>query len=253
MKNSIRKLLGSLGYEIRKLDPFPVGSYNRPVGDMKKLLEDLKFRGLKCKSIFDIGAHIGSWSTLAKEVFTDAAFCLIEPQVELKPYLKDFCNANTSVYHIAAAGAKSGKDTLSLGDDPSGSTFFPGEGELLKPAGKQRIVDIITVDEIIESGSSPVPELMKLDVQGYELEALKGCNTLFGKTEAFILEVSFFSFGNNMEIPGFSDVVSFMLERGYVVYDFPGFLRRPYDGALGQCDICFVKKDGFLRASNNWI
>jgi hypothetical protein len=30
------------------------------------------------------------------------------------------------------------------------------------------------------------------------------------------------------------------------------FLRRPLDGAIGQCDICFVKKDGFLKKSNEW-
>jgi len=43
-----------------------------------------------------------------------------------------------------------------------------------------------------------------------------------------------------------------MLERGYVVYDFPGFSRRELDGALGQCDVCFVKSNGFLRKSNIW-
>jgi len=53
-------------------------------------------------------------------------------------------------------------------------------------------------------------------------------------------------------MPVFSDVINFMLARDYVVYDFAGFLRRPLDGALGQCDICFVKKNGFLRKSNDW-
>jgi hypothetical protein len=42
------------------------------------------------------------------------------------------------------------------------------------------------------------------------------------------------------------------LEWDYVVYDFAGFARRPLDGALGQCDICFVKRNGFLRVSNEW-
>lgn len=253
MKKSIRKLLGLLGYEIRRIEPFPVGSPNQPVGDMQKLLQFLKLRGLKCNAIVDIGAHVGSWSAMAKEIFTDAAFCLVEPQEELETYLKNFCsNSNSSVYYIAAAGAAYGKNTLTLGDDPSGSTFLPGEREAHNPDKKQRVIDIITIDGIIESGKFPVPELMKLDVQGYELEALKGCSTIFGKTEVFILEVSFFPFGNNMEVPGFYDVVNFMFERGYVAYDFPGISRRPYDGALGQCDICFVKSDGFLRASNNW-
>ncbi|MBK8552996.1 MAG: hypothetical protein IPL53_18815 [Ignavibacteria bacterium] len=43
-----------------------------------------------------------------------------------------------------------------------------------------------------------------------------------------------------------------MSNKGYEVYDFSGFLRRPLDKALGQADVCFVKKDGILRTSNRW-
>jgi hypothetical protein len=53
-------------------------------------------------------------------------------------------------------------------------------------------------------------------------------------------------------MPIFHEVIAFMAERGYFAYDFPGFLRRPYDGALGQVDICFAKHDGVLRTTNRW-
>ena len=53
-------------------------------------------------------------------------------------------------------------------------------------------------------------------------------------------------------MPIFSDVIKFMADREYEVYDFPGFLRRPFDGALGQMDICFVKRNGMMRKTNNW-
>ncbi len=43
-----------------------------------------------------------------------------------------------------------------------------------------------------------------------------------------------------------------MFERGYVIYDIPGYLRRPLDGALAQLDICFVKSNSFLRNSIKW-
>ena len=76
---------------------------------------------------------------------------------------------------------------------------------------------------------------------------------LFGKTEVFILECSLFSFSDVPGMPIISDVVNFMLNRDYLIYDFPGFARRPLDGALGQCDVCFVKRNSFLRSSNDWI
>ena len=116
----------------------------------------------------------------------------------------------------------------------------------------QREIDVVTIDGLIELNRTPLPELIKIDVQGFELEVLKGAGKTFGHTEVYILEASFFSFEGMNGIPVFSDLVNFMLERGYVVYDFAGFLRRPLDGALAQCDICFVKKDGFLRKSTSW-
>jgi hypothetical protein len=36
------------------------------------------------------------------------------------------------------------------------------------------------------------------------------------------------------------------------IYDITQFLRRPYDGALGQVDIAFVKAHGFFRSNNQW-
>ena len=70
--------------------------------------------------------------------------------------------------------------------------------------------------------------------------------------EVIIVEVSLFAFRDGPGMPVFPEVLNFMLERKYALYDFPGFLRRPLDGALGQCDVCFVKRNGFLRKSNNW-
>ncbi len=253
MKNAIRKLLNSFGYEVRRTVPFAAGTQQRPIGDMQKMVEDLKARGLNCKSILDVGANRGDWSRMAKVIYPSAAFCLIEPQTEMEEDLKSFCSSSDgSIYIIAGAGPKSEKKYLTVWDDLAGSSFLPKEDETLKNSGKQRIIDMVSIDELIESGKFKVPELVKVDIQGFEIEALKGAEKLFGETEAFILEVSLFSFSDVPGMPIFSDIVNFMLERDYVAYDFPGFSRRPLDGALGQCDICFVKRNGFLRSSNDW-
>ncbi len=73
---------------------------------------------------------------------------------------------------------------------------------------------------------------------------------MYASFEVFILEVSLFKFLKDMPI--FHEVISFMADKDYFVYDFPGFLRRSYDGALGQVDICFVKEGGLLRNYNRW-
>jgi hypothetical protein len=41
--------------------------------------------------------------------------------------------------------------------------------------------------------------------------------------------------------PMLHEVVPFMVERGYFVYDVAGFIRRPYDGAVALMDLCFSR------------
>lgn len=255
MKFFLKRLFNSLGYELRNIKTTKKieALCNRPVGSMDTFLEDLKIRGLECKSILDVGANSSSWSRLAKKVFHNANFYLIEPQIEMEDKLIAFTNeVSNSAYFLNGAGAKKEILTLTIWDDLAGSSLLPKEDEKLLINGKQRKIEIVKIDDLIESNKIRLPELIKLDIQGFELEALKGASKTFGYTEVYIVEVSLFSFSDGPGMPIISDVINFMLGYDYVVYDFAGFLRRPLDGALGQCDICFVKKDGFLRKSNDW-
>ena len=43
-----------------------------------------------------------------------------------------------------------------------------------------------------------------------------------------------------------------MDEQGFVIYDFLDGLFRPLDGALGQIDVAFVRKDSLLKKDNQW-
>jgi FkbM family methyltransferase len=233
-------------------DPLLLPCGQKAVGRMDTLLEDLRDRGLRCAVIFDVGAHRASWSRMAQQIFADAHFTLIEPLLEMQEELEHFCVEHPgSRYFLAGAGARKGELTLTIPDDLAGSSFLPAPDENQLTDGRQRIVPIITIDDVIAQ-SPPIPDLMKLDIQGFELEALKGASTTFGRTAAYILEVSLFSFSDVPGMPEFYEVVRFMKERGYVVYDFPGFLRRPLDGALGQCDVCFVEENGRFRTSHDW-
>lgn len=251
MKKILKKIITKAGYEIKRIKINKTQAFEKPVGIMSQFLEDLKSRGLNCTHILDIGANKTQWSRIAKKVYPDTIFYLIEPQIEMKSSLEEFCiEFSESKYFLAGAGAREESLTLTVWDDFEGSSFLPP----INPQSneRQRKIDIITIDNLLQSHQIEVPQLIKLDIQGFELEALKGSENTFGITEVYILEVSLFTFNNPEDEPTFADVVNFMLKRGYVVYDFPGFLRRPLDGALGQCDICFVKENGFLKTSNSW-
>jgi FkbM family methyltransferase len=252
VKQVVKRLINLSGYEVF-VQSRSIGSDHRPVGRMDCMLEDLAYRGLQCTAILDVGANQTHWSRLAKTIFPDATLYMVEPQREMQEHLEQFCHDFPgSKYFLAGAGSNPGKAVFTVWDDLEGSSCLPETDPNLLASGKQRLIEIITIDTLIEQQAIEVPQLLKLDVQGFELEVLRGANALFGQTEIFILEVSLFAFADVPGMPVFADVISFMLDRNYVVYDFPGFLRRPYDGALGQCDICFVKQNSFLRASHQW-
>lgn len=242
VKRPLKRLLRSAGIEVRR-----TGSVNRAtsVGDMRALLEQLRGQGFAPTQILDVGGHRGTWSQLALDIFTGARTFLIEPQLEHEPALQAFCAAHPgSTYRLAGAGAQPGELTLNLWDDLAGTSFLsPREG------AKTRTVPVLTVDTLLAEGLA-APQLVKIDVQGFELEVLRGATKLFGATEAFIVETSLYEFMPGM--PLFHEVVAFFAARDYVPYDFPGFLRRPSDGALGQLDVCFVQAKGRFRRSSAW-
>jgi hypothetical protein len=96
----------------------------------------------------------------------------------------------------------------------------------------------------------PIPNICKIDVQGFEIEVLKGAKKILGKTDIFILEASLFRFSPNQ--PLLHEIIDFMVKQGYVIYDFAGFANRPLDKALGQLDICFVLENSPLRFNQGW-
>ncbi len=98
------------------------------------------------------------------------------------------------------------------------------------------MVPIVTLDELLTREGYASPELVKLDIQGFELEALRGAGGSVRSAEMFIMEVSLFEF--LPDSPLLAEVVAFMDERNFVVYDVAGFARRELDGALGQLDLC---------------
>ena len=235
----------------RDLSLVPAGSEGRPIGDVKRFLEDVRARGFRPRGILDVGANRGRWTLLALSIFPDAEVVMVEPQEEMRPILEAICAGRRRVELICAGAGKEAEQLVqTIWDDLDGSSFLPpvNEGQLRN--GKQRLTQMVTIDGILDQRSSIVPDLVKLDIQGFELEALKGAASLFGRTELFILETSLFPFMPGM--PTFPDCVQFMHERGYDLYDVAGYLRRPYDGALGQVDLAFARSGGKLRRSSQW-
>lgn len=227
------------------------GGAGRPIANVRMFLEDIQARGFNPKGIIDVGANQGNWTRMAMSVFPNARVLMIEPQEEMAHDLEELCRSFESVEYIrAGAGSVSGELVQTIWKDLQGSSFLPEARDDKLADGTQRKTPIVTIDELLNKRNSFVPDLIKLDIQGFELEALKGATSAFGRTQVFILETSLYQFMKDM--PTTSDIIMFMSERGYELYDITEFLRRPFDGALGQIDLAFALREGTLRSSDKW-
>ena len=250
-----KKVLGkSVSLEnSREVQMIPPGSAGRPIGDVKSFLEDIKARGFEPRGILDIGANRGDWTQMALGVFPGARSVMVEPQTEMEPFLRKLCKEDPRCrYFMCGAGAQEGELVLTLWEDTYGSSYTVPKNENLLKEGRQRITPIRTVDGIVrELGSSFVPDLVKVDVQGYELEVLKGGASLIDAAEVVILETTLLT-GDNPLWPSTRQVVEFMGTKGYEIYDLTSFLRKPSDGSLGQIDFAFAKKQGIFFKNKSW-
>jgi hypothetical protein len=109
---------------------------------------------------------------------------------------------------------------------------------------------VVRLDDIAQERDLVGPFVVKVDVEGAELDVMSGALELLRATELVLLEVSLFEF-----IPGapqFHDVVSWMHGHGFVVADLFDAHNRLLDGALARMDVAFVQEDGRFRQSHSY-
>lgn len=212
-------------------------------------LQHLRRSGYKPGLIIDVGAADGT--PPLQEVFPDSEFFWIEPLTEFEPALQKLSQQYNGDYTIQAIGSQEGTLTLNVHPDLHGSTLFhETDGEASD--GVPRIIPVTTLDQLSKKYDWSVYDqiLLKADVQGFEMEVIKGAGSLLHKVDVIILEVSLYRFLK--QAPDFYDMIVFMKEIGFVVYDLVGGINRPLDLALGQKDIVFVKENGKFRTSHGW-
>lgn len=218
-------------------------SFNIP--SMEWSLINLKNNGFTPKNVLDIGAYEGEWTKMIKMIYPDCNVMMVEPLPEKESILKELCiKFNGSVNFVRALLASKDDQEVNFNVNETASSVL---NEQHNEHNKKIKLFTKTVDGIAEKKYF---DLIKLDTQGYELEILKGAKDTIGNTEVILMEISLIDI--HKDVPLIKDVLNFMDDIGFQIYDISSFIRRPLDNALWQIDAIFVKKNSKLLSSKEW-
>lgn len=217
------------------------------VPDTDACLAAMKGRGFHPKVAIDVGAYSGEWTLALRRLFPETRVLMVEPQAVRKQGLQALTHALDGVELEPVLLGSTVNSEVTFYQAETGSSVLrdPGNSATHSTAMQMTTLDAVTIGTGFER-----PDFLKLDVQGYELEVLKGAERLLESVEAVMMEVNLIAVYEGA--PLVHEVVSYMAARGFRVYDVCTFFRRPYDNALWQMDMIFVRSTSALMASTRW-
>ena len=231
LKNLTKSALRSFGYEFRRYQA-PVPSRLRAfLRAWSRLIPPPTF-------IIDVGANHGVWTRSASSIFPTAKFLMVEPQERLQSYARDLLQQPRLRWLTAGISDQPGTMKLTLPPRDDSATFRFSEAAAQARGYPQVEVPVTTLDAIVTQ-EGQIPELVKIDAEGFDLKALRGASRLLGTTEVFFVEcgICTLEFENTLQA-----VCSFMWEKGYRVADFTGLNQSPKYGVLWLSEVAFVRE-----------
>lgn len=152
----------------------------------RPVLEDVLTYIREDDVFFDVGAHLGVYTCLVGDLLSEGRVVAFEPHADNADRLEgnvDLNGTNATVYRCA------------LSDTRGAARFAAVDGEAIAQTGNQdhaivtddgdggEQVTVETGNALVEREGIPVPNVIKIDVEGAELKVLQGFDELLDHNE----------------------------------------------------------------------
>lgn len=183
VKALVNGVLGTFGYQIIRMPRvMPNGIPRDPFAAQQLFLREL---GRDRTVIFDVGANKGQSARRYRQLLPEATVYSFEPFPDSVEVLRREFDGDPRVRVVAKAVAdRSGRRTFHVNAADPTNSLLPrhstGRRYYRRDAGPKATIEVetVTLDEIVAAeGIAHIP-LLKLDIQGGELLALKGAEGL---------------------------------------------------------------------------
>jgi FkbM family methyltransferase len=211
-----------------------------------KMLRALAADGIRPRTIVDGGANIGQFARAAVETFPGARLIAFEPLEDLVAELRaNLLDCARVTVHATALGRRDGTVAIHR------NAYSPASSILsLRSAARESFPEVVEaevvevpigrLDTLLENEPLEPPALLKLDLQGFELEALHGAGELLHRFDYALVETSFTSIYESE--PLFGDVHAFMAAAGFGLRR-PAAVLEDARGVIAQMDALFARSD----------
>lgn len=212
--------------------------------DLRFSFLQLRRFGFAPRQALDVGAYRGDWTRICLEVWPEISVLCIEPQQSLQAQLNRFARENAPRILVKSCllGA-SDIAAVPFAEVGTGSSVLDS-----KLAASTR--PMFRIDSLVDDKNVPPPDFVKLDVQGYELEVLAGYEKHLRTCEVLQVELGLLPIVSGAAL--IHEVVAYLKERGFVMFDVDELIRAPSDGAVWQIDALFCREDSPLRYQRDW-
>jgi len=181
----------------------------KPVEVSLKFYERLKAFDVKLDNIIDGGCHQGNWSKRIREIYPDSNFYLIDAQDQYRQELDKI-----GQFYCVALGMRNEDRKFYFAqnkDKSTGSSLYKENSNILFD---EKTIPVKKLSDVVPNQKY---DLIKLDVQGAELEIIEGSLDLFKKTKWVQLECPIYD--NNDKAPKFYNYIAYMENIGFKVFD----------------------------------
>ena len=214
--------------------------------NMFERLEVLKTLGYLPNIIIDVGAYKGDWTLRVAEIFPAAQFIMLEAQPDKEEYLKGVTQKiSKAEYQITLLGATN-VEAVQFYKMETGSSIYSEQTDAKREVLSLRMK---TLDSVALELNSQDKIFLKLDVQGAEIDVLKGATRIWDNMDFILLEASVLNY--NIDAPLVGDVFKFLGEKGFILFDICE-QKRTANQVLMQVDLLFTKWNSKIRVETNF-
>lgn len=190
------------------------------------------------KTIYDIGAHHGTWTRDMSSIFPNAEFVMFEAFPE-----HSNIHAPQKFKYIQVPLYKEDNQELSFyvntqTHHTTGNSFYK-ENTQVYDNGSHITLKTKKLDTVIIEQNLPQPDALKIDTQGAELDILLGATNALKNVNVVMCELSVYPY--NAGGAKFSGVNDFLIENGFVPVGIEEFHWNA--NVLLQVDMVYLRRE----------